>query len=270
MVQRFQCPFHMSQIEYLQGVYHQHRRTEERVENSRRFFRRHGMDDSITGQLLGRGQDYLKKTVPLPAAYRRLSHGQDIAIGARSFRVFTGAGHSPEQVMLYCAGDNLFLSADQVLSKISPNVSVWAHEPNENALGAYLRSLRHLADTLPEWHQRLARWTSTQRVLARPDGTPLREGDRLVQADLAATRRDLSMALRHVSVVRYDAFGDMGGRFSFSAALLDDQGDGLVITSIHARSETRTYLKGLHAGTSDIVLSPEEDQAVRIARGQDS
>lgn len=44
-----------------------------------------------------------------------------------------------------------------------------------------------LADTLPEWHQRLARWTSTQRVLARPDGTPLREGDRLVQADLAAT-----------------------------------------------------------------------------------
>ena len=91
-----------------------------------------------------------------------------------------------------------------------------------------------------------------------------------LQADLAATRRDLSMALRHVSVVRYDAFGDMGGRFSFSAALLDDQGDGLVITSIHARSETRTYLKGLHAGTSDIVLSPEEDQAVRIARGQDS
>lgn len=150
MVQRFQCPFHMSQIEYLQGVYHQHRRTEERVENSRRFFRRHGMDDSITGQLLGRGQDYLKKTVPMPACYQRISHGDRITIGAREFEVITGAGHSPDQVMLYCAGDNLFLSADQVLSKISPNVSVWAHEPNENALGAYLRSLRHLADTLPD------------------------------------------------------------------------------------------------------------------------
>jgi hypothetical protein len=86
---------------------------------------------------------------------------------------------------------------------------------------------------------------------------------------LAATRRDLAMALRHVSVVRYDAFGDMGGRFSFSAALLDDMGDGLVITSIHARSETRTYLKGLHAGDSDITLSPEEQQAVRIARGEE-
>lgn len=90
-----------------------------------------------------------------------------------------------------------------------------------------------------------------------------------LQSQLAATRRDLAMALRHVSVVRYDAFGDMGGRFSFSAALLDDAGDGLVITSIHARSETRTYLKGLAGGGSDIALSPEEQQAVRIARGQE-
>jgi hypothetical protein len=91
-----------------------------------------------------------------------------------------------------------------------------------------------------------------------------------LEAGLAATRRDLAMALRHVSVVRYDAFGDMGGRFSFSAALLDDGGDGLVITSIHARSETRTYLKGLSRGDSDITLSPEELQAVRIARGLES
>ncbi len=91
-----------------------------------------------------------------------------------------------------------------------------------------------------------------------------------LQTQLNATRRDLAMALRHVSVVRYDAFGDMGGRYSFSAALLDDSGDGLVITSIHARSETRTYLKGLVSGDSDIALSPEEQQAVRIARGQET
>jgi glyoxylase-like metal-dependent hydrolase (beta-lactamase superfamily II) len=149
LVQRFRCPFYISQIEYLQGVYHQNRRTEERLVNSRLFFRRHGMDEAITEQLLGRGQDYLKKTVPLPAAFRRLSHGDDITIGSRGFRVITGAGHSPDQVMLYCADDKLFLSADQVLSKISPNVSVWAHEPDENALGSYLRSLHSLAATLP-------------------------------------------------------------------------------------------------------------------------
>ncbi|MBK9738888.1 MAG: DUF4446 family protein [Actinobacteria bacterium] len=98
----------------------------------------------------------------------------------------------------------------------------------------------------------------------------LRDEVLTLESRLAATRRDLAMALRHVSVVRYDAFGDRGGRFSFSAALLDDAGDGLVITSIHARSETRTYLKGLSAGDSDITLSPEEMQAVRLARGADS
>lgn len=150
MVERFKCPFYMSQVEYLQGVYHQNRRTEERVVNSRQFFRRHGMDEAITEQLLGRGQDYLKKTVPLPAAYRRLSDGDDLVIGERLFKVITGAGHSPDQVMLYCAADRLFLSADQVLSRISPNVSVWAHEPDENALGSYLRSLKSLSATLPD------------------------------------------------------------------------------------------------------------------------
>jgi glyoxylase-like metal-dependent hydrolase (beta-lactamase superfamily II) len=150
MVQRFGCPFYMSQIEYLQGVYHQVRRSEERIVNSRQFFQRHGMDADLTEQLLGRGQEYLTKTVPLPAAYRRLSDGQDIAIGTRTFRVITGAGHSPDQVMLYCEADGLFLSADQVLSKISPNVSVWAHEPDENALGAYLRSLKRIAEMLPD------------------------------------------------------------------------------------------------------------------------
>lgn len=98
----------------------------------------------------------------------------------------------------------------------------------------------------------------------------LRDEVARLESGLAATRRDLAAALRHVSVVRYDAFGDMGGRYSFSAALLDDSGDGLIVTSIHARSETRTYLKGLVGGDSDITLSPEEQQAVRLARGGSS
>ena len=61
----------------------------------------------------------------------------------------------------------------------------------------------------------------------------------------------------HVAVIRYDAFKDMGGRMSFSAALLDDQGDGVVITAINGRSETRAYAKGIKNGQSDNPLSPE-------------
>lgn len=96
----------------------------------------------------------------------------------------------------------------------------------------------------------------TDALLARLGG---------VQAELAELRSDISQAVRHVAVVRYDAFGDMGGRLSFSAALLDDAANGLVLTSINGRTETRTYLKGVRGGQSDTTLSPEEDQAVTYA-----
>lgn len=149
IVERFNCPLVMSQVEYLQSVYHQNRNTEERVNAQRLFFRRHGMEESLTDKLLSRGQDYLKRVSVLPASYRRISHGDEISIGSRRFRVITGGGHALDQVMLYCAADKLFLSADQVLSRISPNVSVWAVEPDQNSLGEYLASLASLTTTLP-------------------------------------------------------------------------------------------------------------------------
>ncbi|MDA9399746.1 MBL fold metallo-hydrolase [Bradyrhizobium sp. CCBAU 45389] len=149
IVERFNCPLVMSQVEYLQSVYHQNRGTEERRNAQRLFFRRHGMDESLTEKLLGRGQDYLKQVSVLPPSYRRISHGDEIVIGPRRFKVITGGGHALDQVMLYCADDKLFLSADQVLSKISPNVSVWAVEPDQNSLGEYLASLASLTTTLP-------------------------------------------------------------------------------------------------------------------------
>jgi hypothetical protein len=88
------------------------------------------------------------------------------------------------------------------------------------------------------------------------------------KGDLDVARRELADALRHVAVVRYDAFGDMGGRMSFTAALLDDSGDGLVITSINGRTEARAYAKGVKEGQSDQSLSPEEIQAIGLAMGR--
>jgi hypothetical protein len=85
------------------------------------------------------------------------------------------------------------------------------------------------------------------------------------QQVLEGVRADLTDALRHVAVVRYDAFPDMGGRLSFTVALLDDAGDGLVLTSINGRTETRTYAKGVKGGRSEHSLSPEETQAIDYA-----
>ncbi len=106
-------------------------------------------------------------------------------------------------------------------------------------------------------------------VVARSvsDFQELRQDVADLDRELTKIRQDVADSLRHVSVIRYDALGDLGGRYSFSAALLDDAGDGLVLTSIHGRAETRTYLKGLTGGKADIELSPEEMKAVDLARG---
>ncbi|MER7072806.1 DUF4446 family protein [Terrabacter sp. NPDC000476] len=83
-----------------------------------------------------------------------------------------------------------------------------------------------------------------------------------LRASLESTEEDVRQSLRNVAVVRYDAFGDMGGRLSFSAAVVDDLGDGIVLSSIHARGESRTYAKGVVGGRSSITLTPEEQQAL--------
>jgi hypothetical protein len=72
-------------------------------------------------------------------------------------------------------------------------------------------------------------------------------------------------AIRQVGLVRFDAFEDMGGRLSFSAALLDGRGDGVVVTSINGRQDTRCYAKRVVGGTSAHNLSDEERQAIREA-----
>ncbi len=76
-------------------------------------------------------------------------------------------------------------------------------------------------------------------------------------------------ALQRFALVRYDAFEDMGGRLSFSAALLDAQGDGFIITSINGRSETRTYAKPVRNLSSKHNLSEEEREAIAIAFGSE-
>ena len=77
----------------------------------------------------------------------------------------------------------------------------------------------------------------------------------------ARCAREAGGALRHLAVVRYDAFGDMGGRLSWSLALVDEAGNGIVLTSIHGRCDARTYAKDITAWASDQPLSPEEQEA---------
>ncbi len=75
-----------------------------------------------------------------------------------------------------------------------------------------------------------------------------------------------AQAMRHVAVVRYDAFNDTGGQLSWSMALLDDSGSGVVLTSIQGRNDSRSYAKNVAEWSSETQLSPEEEDAISHAR----
>jgi len=99
---------------------------------------------------------------------------------------------------------------------------------------------------------------------SRSDGLPADTAG--LRREVAALRAEAVGALRHLAVVRYDAFEEMGGRLSWSLALLDDSGDGVVLTSIRGRNEARTYAKSVAGWSGEQDLSPEESEAVAHAR----
>ena len=94
----------------------------------------------------------------------------------------------------------------------------------------------------------------------------VRDCNELIQGAVGSRGTVDPHALRDVAIVRYDALQEMSGQLSFSLALLNAQGDGVVLSSINGRAETRTYAKPVRAGKGVQELSPEEAQAVHSAR----
>ena len=104
----------------------------------------------------------------------------------------------------------------------------------------------------------------------RGDDVDALPGDVLgLRQEVAALRAETRGALRHLAIVRYDAFGGrdgVGGQLSWALALADETGSGVVLTSISGRTEVRSYAKGLAGWSSEQPLSPEEAEAVAEAR----
>ena len=94
----------------------------------------------------------------------------------------------------------------------------------------------------------------------------VRECSELVRGAVGSHGTVDPRALRDIGIVRYDALNEMSGQLSFSLALLNAMGDGVVLSSINGRSETRTFAKVIRSGDGSQPLSPEEEQAVRSAR----
>lgn len=146
---RFDLPLSMPRPEYLYSLALQYAPGDLGADTYRGFYRRHGLSPEVTELVLSRGHEYLRRTTGVPTTYHRIQHGDSLPIGARDFDVITGGGHALEQAMLLRQQEKLFFAADQVIARISPNVSVHAMEPDLDALGIYLRSLRSLRETVP-------------------------------------------------------------------------------------------------------------------------
>ena len=115
----------------------------------RDFARRAGLDVA-SSELFGDREASYRRGVPsVPAGFHRIADGMDIAIGGRRWRVIVGKGHAPELACLYCAENGVLISADQVLPKISPNISLQPHEPDGDPLSLYLASLARLRALVP-------------------------------------------------------------------------------------------------------------------------
>lgn len=116
------------------------------------YFERAGISQEFLQQLADTRSNFTPEPedLPIPNSYIRLMDGDDVQIGGRTWRVITGAGHSPEHVCLYCKKLNVLISGDQVLPVITSNVSVHPTEPFGNPLKIWIESHEKFKAALPD------------------------------------------------------------------------------------------------------------------------
>jgi glyoxylase-like metal-dependent hydrolase (beta-lactamase superfamily II) len=147
LMQRWGTDLWCSQAEYL--ITQMAWRTGEARDNAPRLqhYRRNGCSEAQLAALAERGNHYPRLVPTIPTEFRALSDGESITLGGRRFTMIVGHGHSPEHASLWCAEAGVLISGDQVLPRITPNVSVWPDQPWGNPLRGYLDSLdrfRHI------------------------------------------------------------------------------------------------------------------------------
>lgn len=112
------------------------------------FYHRAGFSPEMMDTVSKRIGGYKNNVSPIPPAFTRICDGDTLEIGGRSWRMIVGRGHSPEHACLYCAEADVLISGDQVLPRISPNVSVWPQEPNGQPLALYMETLRRIGEEI--------------------------------------------------------------------------------------------------------------------------
>jgi glyoxylase-like metal-dependent hydrolase (beta-lactamase superfamily II) len=148
--ERFDCALWMSLAEYLTCRTLVADTGREAPQVALDFYRRAGYTEAQLENYRQRFGFFGKAVSPLPDSYRRLLDMETLSIGGRYWQVVMGSGHSPEHACLYCPSLKLLIAGDQVLPRITPNVSVFPTEPEGDPLKAWLYSSGRLRERLPE------------------------------------------------------------------------------------------------------------------------
>lgn len=146
---KFCAPLHMSRLEYVTCRMLVADTMRDAPEEGVRFFRAAGWGEDELDSYRVKFGGFGKAVSPLPDSYVRLTDGDEIRIGAHLWRVVGGNGHSPEHACLWQPDLKLLISGDQVLPRISSNVSVFPTEPAADPLSDWLASCARLRAALP-------------------------------------------------------------------------------------------------------------------------
>ena len=142
LTRRFNAPLVITQTEYLACHAVLEKRAGYDIEALLSMYRRNGLTAENEAKMSARGEHFQRLVPEFPSSYSRLLNGTVLSIGGREWRVLVGYGHSPEHASLYCEDENVMISGDMMLPKITTNVSVQAVEPLGNPLKLFLDSTR--------------------------------------------------------------------------------------------------------------------------------
>jgi glyoxylase-like metal-dependent hydrolase (beta-lactamase superfamily II) len=150
LTERFDCELWMSREEFLMCRAMTADTGRPAPEVAIRFYKAAGYDEEQLEDYRKKFGNFGRAIAPLPDSFRRLVDRETITIGDRYWQVIIGSGHSPEHATLYCPALKLLISGDQVLPRITPNVSVFPTEPHGDPLKEWLGSSARLREMLPD------------------------------------------------------------------------------------------------------------------------
>ncbi len=147
---KFDARLWMSRLEYITARMLVADTGREAPEDAMRFYRAAGWGEAQITEYRERFGMFGKAVSTMPDSFRRVVDGEAVRIGADDWRVVMGSGHSPEHVCLWNESKKLFISGDQVLPRISSNVSVFPTEPDADPLADWIASCESLRVRVPD------------------------------------------------------------------------------------------------------------------------